>query len=169
MVNPQVLEYDSLIVLSQLKLHKTATITMALKNIAMSYPAAGYYGNPRSRHRDRHHFFEDMHSFIVAMTKRFPIDLAITTGHPAMLATGPIGGYAVETGLVLASTDAVAADAVGAQLFGFDSQAVRFLWEAQQIGLGETDTEKMYFPAFSLSEATRIFTKKAYGVELDFQ
>ena len=38
--------------LRQLKLHETATVTLALKNIAMSYPAAGYYGNPRSK---KHH------------------------------------------------------------------------------------------------------------------
>ena len=40
MVNPRVLEYETLIALNQLKLHKTATVTLALKNIAMSYPAA---------------------------------------------------------------------------------------------------------------------------------
>lgn len=40
MVNPQVLEYDTLISLAQLKLHETATVTLSLKNIAMSFPAA---------------------------------------------------------------------------------------------------------------------------------
>jgi uncharacterized protein (DUF362 family) len=47
MVNPRVLEYDTLIALNQLKVHQTATVTLALKNIAMSYPAADYYGHPR--------------------------------------------------------------------------------------------------------------------------
>lgn len=59
------------------------------------------------------------------MVKRFPIDLAITVGHPAM------GG----TGLVIASRDAVAADVVGARLLGFRVQAVRHLWEAKQCRL----------------------------------
>lgn len=27
------------------------------------------------------------------MGRRFPIDLAITVGHPAMIATGPLGGH----------------------------------------------------------------------------
>ncbi|HET9394872.1 MAG TPA: DUF362 domain-containing protein, partial [Nitrospiraceae bacterium] len=115
-VNPRVLEYQTLIALNQLKLHETATVTLALKNIAMSFPAADYYGHPRSRQRHRHHFFEDMHSFIAAMAKRFPIDLAITVGHPAMIGTGPLGGHPVETGLVIASKDALAADVVGARL-----------------------------------------------------
>jgi len=38
-------------------------VTLALKNIAMSFPAADYYGHPRARQRERHHFMEDMHSF----------------------------------------------------------------------------------------------------------
>src|SRR5439155_21522353 len=113
MVNRRVLDYETLIALNQLKLHETATVTLALKNIAMSFPAADYYGHPRSTQKHKNHFFEDMHSFIAAMAKRFPIDLAITVGHPAMIATGPLGGHAVETGIVIASTDALAADGVG--------------------------------------------------------
>lgn len=169
MVNPRVLEYETLIALNQLKLHETATVTLALKNIGMSFPAADYYGHPRSTERHRNHFFADMHSFIAAMARRFPIDLAITVGHPAMIGTGPLGGHAVETGLVIASTDALAADVVGARLLGFTPQGVRHLWEAARLGIGETDTDKMRFPAMSLKEAIAAFTSAAYGETLDFE
>jgi uncharacterized protein (DUF362 family) len=163
MVNPRVLEYETLVAVNQLKLHRTATVTLALKNIAMSFPAADYYGHPRSKEKHRHEFFEDMHSFIAAMARRFPVHLAVTVGHPAMIATGPTGGIAVETGLVIASTDPVAADCVGARLLGFEAQAVRHLWEAGRLGLGETDTEEMTFPAMDLAEAAKAFTAAAYG------
>src|SRR5207248_4880460 len=166
MVNPRVLEYDVLIALNQLKLHETATVTLALKNIAMSFPAADYYGHPRSKQKHEHCFFDDMHSFIAAMAKRFPIDLAITVGHPAMIGTGPLGGHAVETGLVIASTDPVAADVVGARLLGFLPQAVRHLWEAARLGIGESDTDEMTFPALGLRQAVEAFTEAAYGERL---
>lgn len=169
MVNPRVLEYEALIVVSQLKLHETATVTLALKNVAMSFPAAGHYGYPRSSKKHDNAFFDDMHSFIAAMAKRFPVDLAITVGHPAMIGTGPLGGHAVETGLVIASTDALAADVTGARLLGFEVQAVRHLWEAQRLGLGETDTDAMQFPALGLRDAIKAFTRAAYGVELTFE
>lgn len=169
MVNPRVLEYETLISLAQLKLHETATVTLTLKNIAMSYPAADYYGHPRSRQKHKNYFFEDMHSFIAAMAKRFPIHLGIIVGHPAMIATGPLGGLPVETGLVIASADALAADVVGAQLLGFTPQAVRHLWEAGRLGVGETDPDKMKFPALSLEDAIGAFTKAAYGKRLDFE
>jgi uncharacterized protein (DUF362 family) len=157
------------VAVNQLKLHETATVTMALKNIAMSYPAADYYGHPRKEKVHEHQFFEDMHSFIAAMAKQFPIDLAVTVGHPAMIATGPLGGHAVETGLAIASTDALAADVVGAKLLGFGVQAVRHLWEASRLGIGEGDIDKFEFPAMNLTEAIRAFTKAAYGEELTFQ
>lgn len=169
MVNPRVLDYETLIAVNQLKLHATATVTMALKNIAMSYPAADFYGHPRGRQEHTHGFFDDMHSFIAAMARRFPIDLAITVGHPAMIGTGPLGGHAVETGLVIASTDPVAADVVGAKLLGFGPQAVRHLWEAGRLGLGETDVERMTFPRLGMRAAIEAFTEAAYGVRLTFE
>lgn len=169
MVNPRVLEYDTLISLAQLKLHETATVTLALKNIAMSLPAADYYGHPRLTQKHANHFFADMHSFIAAMAKRFPIHLAIIAGHPAMIGTGPIGGHAVETGLIVASTDAVAADAVGARLLGFRAQAVRHLWEAGWLGLGETDADKIQYPALNLRQAIEAFTESAYSERLTFE
>jgi len=169
MVNPRVLEYETLVSLAQLKLHETATVTLSLKNIAMSFPAADYYGHPRSTRKHENHFFDDMHSFIAAMARRFPIQLAIVVGHPAMIGTGPLGGHAVETGLVIAGTDALAADVVGARLLGFRPQAVRHLWEAGRLGLGETDVHRMEFPALSLRQAIESFTEVAYGERLTFE
>lgn len=168
MVNPRVLEYETLVALNQLKLHETATVTLALKNVAMSFPAADYYGHPRSRQRHGHHFFDDMHSFIAAMAKRFRVDLAVTVGHPAMIGTGPLGGHAVETGLVIASRDALAADVVGARLLGFTPQAVRHLWEAARLEIGESDVARMAFRGMSLQEAIEAFTQAAYGERLTF-
>lgn len=51
MVNRRVLTYDTLVSLAQLKLHATATVTLTMKSIAMSYPAADYYGHPRAEQK----------------------------------------------------------------------------------------------------------------------
>lgn len=40
-----------------------------------------------------------------------------------MTASGPLGRHAVETGLVIAGTDAIAADVVGTKLLEFNLQA----------------------------------------------
>jgi uncharacterized protein (DUF362 family) len=169
MVNPRILEYETLVSLAQIKVHETATVTMALKNIAMSYPAADYYGHPRGDEKKKHAFFEDMHSFIAAMAKRFPIHLAINVGHPAMIGMGPIGGHTFESGFVVASTDPLAADVIGARLLGFSYRAVHHLWEASKLGVGEVETAKMRFPAMSVDAAFSAFTKAAYGKPLSLE
>lgn len=167
-VNPRVLEYETLVSLAQLKLHETATVTLSLKNVAMSYPAADWYGHPRWKQEHPNSFFDDMHSFIAAMAKRFPIHLAITTGHPAMIGTGPLGGHAVETGVVIASDDPLAADVVGARLLGFRPQGVRHLWEAARLGIGESDLDEIELVALDLREALLRFTRAVYGEAMDF-
>lgn len=169
MVNPRVLEYETLISLAQLKVHETATVTLCLKNIAMSFPAADYYGHPRYSQKHANHFFKDMHSFIAAMAKRFPAQLGIIAGHPAMIGTGPIGGHTFETGLVIASRDPLAADTVGARLLGFTPRGVRHLTEAHALGAGETDTKAMQFPIMTVDEAFAAFTHAAYGKRLSLE
>jgi uncharacterized protein (DUF362 family) len=65
--------------------------------------------------------------------------------------------------LVIASTDALAADVVGARLLGFKIDAVRHLWEAARRGVGTASLSSMHFPALELEEAIRRFTSSAYG------
>ena len=166
MVNPHILQYETIVSLAQLKLHETATVTLSMKNIAMSFPAADYYGHPReSQTYHRHNMFGDMQEFIPAMVQRFPPDLAIIVGHPAMVGTGPLGGIPVETGLVIASRVFVAADAAGAELFGFDMQGVRHIFEAHRKGLGDGRVSAMTFPRMSLSDAIQAFTRLVYAQE----
>ncbi len=70
---------------------------------------------------------------------------------------------------MIASTDALAADVVGARLLGFEVQGVRHLWEASRMKLGESDTGRMHFPAMSLKQAIAEFTQRAYGRRLSFE
>jgi uncharacterized protein (DUF362 family) len=158
-VNSNVLRYETLVSLAQIKVHEASTVTLALKNVAMSFPAGDYYGRPRSAL----HHESDLHSFIASMVKRFPISLAILAGHPVMVGHGPIGGHVVETGMIIASTDPLAADVVGARLLGFAIESVRHLWEAQRLGVGVADLEKVTFPALSLWEAAAMFWERVYG------
>ncbi len=166
-VNPRILEYETVVSLGQMKLHRESVIVGAIKNIAMSWPAADYYGLPRMWNKyGRSGMVKDKDSFIAGMAQRFPIHLAVVTGHPAMIATGPTHGLPVETGLVVAGLDAVAVDTVCAHLLGFSSYGVKYLRLAGELGIGETDLESIDTLGLSLDETTRRFTKRAYGVEM---
>ncbi len=172
MVNPRVLQYEKLVSLAQLKVHRTATVTLSIKNVAMSYPAADFYGHPRvSQKIHPHNILKDKHAFLVGMLMRFPIDLSIVVGHPAMIGTGPIGGKAIETGLVVAGRNPVSVDTVGAFLLGFETLGVQHLHQAVQLGLGTpySDSEKEGAPGrlkvvgMPVQEAAKVFQRAAYG------
>jgi uncharacterized protein (DUF362 family) len=159
-VNRRVHDLEVVVSLAQIKLHSCTEVTLALKNVAMGWPAADHYGHPRLK---LSHSNGPMSDFIVGMAKRFPIHVAINVGHPAMVDHGPIGGRTVETGLVLASRDPVAADALGARLLGFDPLAVRHIREAAAQGLGQADVAGITTVGLSLGEALVRFERAVAG------
>lgn len=161
MINPHILEYDVLISLAQHKVHDFAMVTLSMKNIAMSFPAADFYGHPRESYVHKHSIFRDIQSFIAGMCKRFPIDLAIINGHPAMTGRGPVGGNVFESDLVIASMDFVSADSIGAKLLNINH--VDHIIEAEKIGLGKADLESIEIVGVPLREAIAEFSRKMYS------
>jgi len=124
-INKLLQEVTVLISFTQLKQHEEATMSAAIKNIALGWPPAEEHGHPKKNlgiHRE-------LHGFISAMAEQIPIDLSIISASPAMIGTGPAKGIARHTGLVLAGCDPVATDTVAARLLGFKPQGVRYLFE----------------------------------------
>jgi len=153
-------EMDVLISFTQLKIHEEATISAGIKNIALGWPPAEIHGFPKKKLGIHH----DLHHFIVAMIEKLPIDLTIISADKAMIGTGPSGGKAVDTpGLIIAGTDPVACDTVGARLLGFLPQAVHYLYDSYRKGIGEALLEDVDIRGIGLSEAEKIFSRIAYN------
>lgn len=162
-INRLIEEVDVLVSFCQLKQHEEATISASIKNIAMGWPPAEIHGFPKKELG----IHKDLHGFIAAMAKKLPIDLAIISADKSMIGTGPNNGIAVDTkGLIIASTDPVAADTVGARLLGFKPQAIHYLYTLYQSNIGEADIKKIRFQGVPLVEAERIFSMAAYGREI---
>ncbi|SCY94571.1 DUF362 domain-containing protein [Alkaliphilus peptidifermentans] len=162
-INSLIKEVDVLISFSQLKVHEEATISGTVKNIALGWPPAEIHGFPKKKLG----IHEDLHGFIAAITKEIPIDLAILSVDKAMIGTGPSDGKPVNTqGLIIASTDAIAADAIGARLLGFLPQAVSYIYQLHKEGIGEADPKNMLMKGLSLEEAEKIFSLAAYNQEI---
>ena len=158
-INKILNEMTVLISFTQLKYHEEATVSAAIKNIAMGWPPAEEHGFPKKQtgiHRE-------LHSFISAMAEQIPIDISIISASPAMIGTGPSKGIARHTGLVIAGCDPVAADTVAARLLGFRPQGVRYLFECANKKIGESDMGKISIEGIPLVEAENIFSKAAYG------
>ena len=158
-INKIIDEADVIISFTQLKYHEEATVTASIKNIAMGYPPASIHGFPKKNTG----IHDDLHGFIRNMANKVPIDLSIISADKAMIGTGPTFGKAVDTpGLIIASTDPLAADSVGARLLGFLPQAVAYIYGLYQDKLGEVDPKKMIIKGLDLIEAEKIFSKSAY-------
>jgi uncharacterized protein (DUF362 family) len=162
-INNLVEDMDVLISFTQLKHHEEATISASVKNMALGWPPAEIHGFPKKQLG----IHEDLHGFIVAMAKKIPIDLAIISVDKGMIGTGPSDGKAVNTeGLIIAATDPVAADAIGARLLGFLPQAVHYIYTLHRNKLGEADPKNMTLNGITLEEAEKIFSVAAYGQEI---
>ena len=159
-INKILEEADVIISFTQLKQHEEATVTASIKNIAMGWPPAEIHGYPKKQTG----IHEDLHGFIRAIINQIPIDLSIVSCDKAMIGTGPSNGLAVDTpGLIIASTDPLAADAIGARLLGFLPQAVSYLYGLYQDKIGEVNPDKMTIKGINLQEAEKLFSRCAYG------
>jgi uncharacterized protein (DUF362 family) len=162
-INKLLDEMDVLISFTQLKQHEEATMSASIKNIALGWPPAEIHGFPKKNTG----IHDDLHGFITAMGKKIPIDLAVISVDKGMIGTGPSEGKAVDTdGLIIASTDPVAADAIGARLMGYLPQAIHYLYCLHQEKIGEADAQKITIKGVSLEEAEKIFSRAAYGQEI---
>ncbi|OPJ56815.1 DUF362 domain-containing protein [Alkalithermobacter paradoxus] len=162
-INEIINKVDVLISFTQLKQHEEATMSAGIKNISLAWPPAEIHGFPKKSLG----IHDDLHGFIVAMAKKIPIDLTIVSTDKAMIGTGPSDGKAVDTnGLIIAGTDPVAVDTIGARLLGFLPQAVQYLYSLYNQNIGEAKPENMKLKGISLEDAELIFSKSAYNFEI---
>lgn len=146
---------------TQLKAHEEATMSGAIKNIALSWPPGEVHGYPKKNLG----IHEDLHDFILCMANTIPIDLSIISLSPAMVGTGPSNGAAVRSNFVIASFDPVACDTIGARLLGFRPQAVNYLFRCIKAGIGQGNIENIEVKGYKLTQLEKDFSKLAYNKE----
>jgi uncharacterized protein (DUF362 family) len=155
-------EADVHITFTPIKMHKEATVSLGIKNIALSWPPGEIHGIPKTQLG----IHEDLHEFIYAMGEVFPIDITILSGMNGMYGTGPSDGKPVHSNLIIAGTDPVATDAVGARIMGFLPQAVQYLFRLYRRGIGEADVKQMDMRGVPLIQAEEAFSLAALGEKI---
>jgi uncharacterized protein (DUF362 family)/Pyruvate/2-oxoacid:ferredoxin oxidoreductase delta subunit len=128
------LEADVVVNLPKLKTHSLTLFTGAVKNMYGAIPGGlrvafhGQYKNPGE--------FNQVLVDIFAAAKPH---LTIMDGIVAMEGAGPANGTLRNLGVILASHDAVAVDAIAARIIGLDPLAVATTRYAHERGLGAAD------------------------------
>lgn len=137
-ISKAIMEADVLISLPKFKTHGLTVLTGAIKNSYGFLPGAQKAklhraaGNPQR-----------FHELIVdVFAIRIP-DLFIMDAVVGMEGNGPASPDLRDIGLVLASDNAVAMDAVVAAMMGCDPSKLRFLQKAKEKGFGDYDLTKI--------------------------
>jgi uncharacterized protein (DUF362 family)/NAD-dependent dihydropyrimidine dehydrogenase PreA subunit len=137
-VSKIVMEADIIISLPRFKTHGLTVISGAIKNSYGIIPGAQkalmhkLAGNPAR-----------FHDVIVDVFKLRVPDLFILDAVVGMEGNGPSSPDLRDIGLILASDNAVAMDAVIAFMMGCDPASLRFLQKAKQDGLGDYDVNAL--------------------------
>ena len=80
---------------------------------------------------------------LVALTKVVKPDVGVIDGFIGMEGNGPVSGFPVKLRAAVASTDFVAADAVMAEIMGFNPLEIGYIHLADKVGLGKGDLREI--------------------------
>jgi uncharacterized protein (DUF362 family)/Pyruvate/2-oxoacid:ferredoxin oxidoreductase delta subunit len=133
-----VLEADFIISLPKFKTHGLTVLTGAIKNSYGFLPGA-----QKAKLHKAAGSPERFHELVVDVFRLRVPDLFIVDGVVGMQGNGPASPDLREIGLILASDNGVALDAVIAEMMGCDPGRLRFLQKAREIGLGDFDLSTM--------------------------
>lgn len=133
-----VIDADIIISLPKFKTHGLTVLTGAIKNSYGFMPG----GVKAKLHRAAGNP-ERFHEAVVEVFRLRVPELFIVDAVVGMQGNGPAGTDLRDIGLILASDNAVALDAVIATLMGCNPDRLRFLRKAREAGLGDYDLEKI--------------------------
>jgi uncharacterized protein (DUF362 family)/Pyruvate/2-oxoacid:ferredoxin oxidoreductase delta subunit len=129
-----VLEADVIISLPKFKTHGLTVLTGAIKNSYGFLPGAQKARLHRAAASPEH-----FHEMLIDIFRLRVPDLFIVDAVVGMEGNGPASPDLREIGLILASDNGVAVDAVIATLMGCEPGRLRFLQRAKETGLGDYD------------------------------
>ena len=166
-----ILENDFLITVPVLKIHDTINMTNAMKNfigiapgLVYGWPKMSGYP-PRSGNPGIPHNSEILDETITDINAVAEPDFALVDAIMCMERTksDEYGGRQVRMNAILASADVVAADAISAQLIGFNPFDMEYLTLAAHKGLGQCDPDNIKVKGSSLEQLTKRFEKTPSG------
>jgi uncharacterized protein (DUF362 family) len=129
-----VIESDKIINVPIAKHHSLCRLTMGMKNWLGATAGA------------RNQFHQSLDKAVVDLAAFFKPRLTVLDAYRILVRNGPQGGRVTDTELrkmVVAGTDPVAVDAMGASLFAVEPRELPYLGLAKERGLGEFDLGKV--------------------------
>ena len=146
-ISNSALSFDMIINIPKLKTHELTLITCGIKNM---------FGCVPGLHKVNYHLDapspEEFSGALVDLFEKIKPAVTIADAVTAMEGQGPVGGELRNLGLILASKDPVALDAVCSKIMGFEPLDIPTTRIANQRGLGEADIGKINILGENLPE-----------------
>ncbi len=152
-VAKDLLDAEVVINAPKLKFHIQALYTGAIKN---------WFGTITNADRRRSHRLSQLQPFSESLVDIFSTrlpELTVMDAIVGMEGRGPSEGKLKNLGLVLASTDAVALDAVALECVDWSAQNVPHVYVAGRDGLGEADFSKISVDGPAISDVRKHFER----------
>jgi uncharacterized protein (DUF362 family) len=158
------IDSDFVINIPVIKTHDSFPATLGLKNMK---------GIIRESDKRRFHLL-GLAQCIVDLNRIAIPHLAILDGIVGMEGIGPLSGEPADLGVLIASYDTVAADAIASRVMGIDPYSIKYLRLAEEQGLGSLDEKEIevrgekikdVYKRFKLAEADLDRFKK-YGINI---
>ncbi len=142
-----------------MKTHGFASVTLTLKNMLLGAPINDYKTSDKGQmHKGPHGEPDDIiHFNMFHLAQEVYPDLAVIDGFTGMEGDGPSRGTEVDSRVALASTDAVAADVLGARVMGYDAKKILYLSAMAKAGMGQGNPEKIRILGNRLDECSYRF------------
>jgi uncharacterized protein (DUF362 family) len=147
-VNKIVTEATKIVSVPVAKTHVTTELTLNIKNMFGILPE-----------RKKGRFHSKIDAMLTDIVKTFPPALCIIDATTGLEGTGPFHGDPVKLDLVVSGDNAVATDAVMANIMGYDPRRIMHLRLASDAGLGPTNLDEIEIVGESLEEVRRDFKK----------
>ena len=127
-VHKSLSEIDLLCSVPMMKTHVLARVTLGMKNLMGLYPGSAYCSVRSCIHNECFEKKSPCVSFeIIDMVRACPPGLTVIDASTSMEGNGPTEGELVKTNLIIAGTNPLATDMVGAKIMGFHKNEVASL------------------------------------------
>lgn len=169
-LNAALQEVDVFVSVAKMKCHSTTGVTLSLKNLIGLAPISLYRRDEKQNHRSAFHestvYDRRLPRVAIDLNLAVPVHLALVDGIKTVEAGAGVwdhGYNPVQPGLLVASKNSVAADAVSTALMGFDpdapsgsspfSYADNHLSLAREAGLGSNRLQEIGITGATIADA----------------
>lgn len=159
-VHKSLSEIDLLCSVPMMKTHVLARVTLGMKNLIGLYPGAAYCTVRSCVHNDGLNKNSPCVAFeVVDMVRACTPGLTVIDGSMSMEGDGPTDGDLVKTDLIIAGTNPLATDIVGAQIMGFHKNEIATFAMAMRAGMRPTSLDTIEVRGESIENVQMAFKR----------